>query len=97
MSFPKPKDEGWILVVGNIETREVIALKRVPCVRGRTSTQMAFYTPEREGRVIYTLYLMSDAYLGLDQQFDICLDIIHPSIETQVNSELQPNAGGDNW
>ncbi|XP_059138482.1 activating signal cointegrator 1 complex subunit 3-like, partial [Physella acuta] len=97
LSFPKPKDEGWMLVIGNIESREVIALKRVPWVRGRTSTQMAFYTPERQGRVIYTLYLMSDAYLGLDQQYDICLDIIEPSVETQDNSELQVIADDNKW
>ena len=27
--FPKSKDEGWFLVVGDTEQREVIALKRV--------------------------------------------------------------------
>ena len=27
--FGKPKDEGWILVVGDIEQKEVVALKRV--------------------------------------------------------------------
>ena len=50
--------------------------------------QVAFYTPERPGRVIYTLYLLSDSYIGLDQQYDICLDVIPASIEAQVNSEL---------
>lgn len=36
---------------------------------------MAFSTPEFEGRYIYTLYLLSDSYLGLDQQYDIKLDV----------------------
>ncbi|KAK7480724.1 hypothetical protein BaRGS_00027985 [Batillaria attramentaria] len=49
---------------------------------------MALLTPESTGRVIYTLYLMSDCYLGLDQQYDICLDVLPASVETQVNSEL---------
>ena len=30
--FPKPKDEGWILVLGEVEVKEVIALKRVGSV-----------------------------------------------------------------
>ena len=32
--FPKPKDEAWLLVIGNPETRELVALKRVGGVRG---------------------------------------------------------------
>ncbi|XP_014672686.1 PREDICTED: activating signal cointegrator 1 complex subunit 3-like [Priapulus caudatus] len=86
--FPKPKDEGWFLMLGEIDLREVLALKRIGFVRGRQRAPLVFYTPEREGRVIYTLYVMSDAYLGLDQQYDVCLDILPPSIEAQLNSEL---------
>jgi len=32
--FPKPKDEGWFLIVGEVESKELVALKRVPYVRG---------------------------------------------------------------
>lgn len=32
---------------------------------------------------------MSDCYLGLDQQFDIRLDVIQSSLEAQINSELE--------
>ena len=52
--------------------------------RGSRTVQLSFYTPEKEGRVIYTLYVMSDSYLGLDQQYDVSLDVIAPSIEAQV-------------
>ncbi|KAK2190738.1 hypothetical protein NP493_71g03022 [Ridgeia piscesae] len=86
--FTKPKDEGWILVLGEVDSREVIAVKRVGYRRGQSSVQLAFYTPETVGRVIYTLYLMSDCYLGLDQQYDVCLNVVEASLETQVNSEL---------
>ena len=86
--FPKPKDEGWFMVLGEVETKEVVALKRVGYVRSRMNVQLAFYTPENTGRVIYTLYFMSDSYLGLDQQIDVCFDIIPASLEAQVNAEL---------
>lgn len=91
--FPKPKDEGWFLIVGDIESRDVIALKRVGFVRGSSHQSLALYTPETPGRVIYTLYLMSDSYLGLDQQYDICLEVIPASIETQVNTEIAAELG----
>ncbi|XP_013419499.1 activating signal cointegrator 1 complex subunit 3-like isoform X1 [Lingula anatina] len=92
--FPKPKDEGWFLVIGEVDKKELIALKRVGYVRNRTNVQLALYTPEIPGRVIYTLYLMSDAYLGLDQQYDICLDVVPASIEAQVNTELKEELEG---
>lgn len=45
--------------------------------------------PENPGRVIYTVYLMSDSYLGLDQQYDLYFEVTKSSIETQVNTELK--------
>lgn len=66
----------------------MVALKRVGYVRNRSSQQIAIIMPETVGRVIYTLYMMSDSYIGLDQQYDICLDVIPSNIEAQVNTEL---------
>lgn len=39
-------------------------------------------------RYIYTLYLMSDCYLGLDQQYDIHLNVTPASISAQVNEDV---------
>lgn len=39
-------------------------------------------------RCIYTLYLMSDSYLGLDQQYEIHLNVTAASIAAQVNTEV---------
>lgn len=39
-------------------------------------------------RCIYTLYLMNDSYLGLDQQYDVHLNVTPASIAAQVNSEV---------
>nr|XP_023662018.1 activating signal cointegrator 1 complex subunit 3 [Paramormyrops kingsleyae]XP_023662019.1 activating signal cointegrator 1 complex subunit 3 [Paramormyrops kingsleyae]XP_023662021.1 activating signal cointegrator 1 complex subunit 3 [Paramormyrops kingsleyae] len=86
--FPKPKDEGWFLVLGEIDRRELLAIKRVGYVRNQSSASIAFFTPEKTGRCIYTLYLMSDSYLGLDQQYDIYLNVKPASVAAQVNSEV---------
>uniref|UniRef100_A0A672MCQ8 Activating signal cointegrator 1 complex subunit 3 n=1 Tax=Sinocyclocheilus grahami TaxID=75366 RepID=A0A672MCQ8_SINGR len=91
--FAKPKDEGWFLVLGEVEKKELLAIKRVGFIRNHSSVSVAFYTPEKTGKCIYTLYLMSDSYLGLDQQYDIHLNIIPASIAAQVNSEISDNAG----
>uniref|UniRef100_A0A8C2PSK9 Activating signal cointegrator 1 complex subunit 3 n=1 Tax=Cyprinus carpio TaxID=7962 RepID=A0A8C2PSK9_CYPCA len=91
--FPKPKDEGWFLVLGEVDKKELLAIKRVGFIRNHSSVSVAFYTPEKTGKSIYTLYLMSDSYLGLDQQYDIHLNVIPASIAAQVNSEISDNVG----
>ncbi|XP_012665836.1 activating signal cointegrator 1 complex subunit 3 [Otolemur garnettii] len=86
--FPKSKDEGWFLILGEVDKRELIALKRVGYVRNRHVVSLSFYTPEMPGRYIYTLYFMSDCYLGLDQQYDIYLNVTQANISTHMDREF---------
>lgn len=86
--FPKAKDEGWFVVLGEVDKKELLALKRVGYIRTRSTVSVAFFTPEKTGRYIYTVYLMSDSYLGMDQQYDIYLNVIPASIASQVNTEV---------
>lgn len=87
--FVKQKDEGWILVLGETDSADVVAMKRITCTRNKRSTtaSLAFFAPELPCKVIYTLYVMSDSYLGLDQQYDMRLEVI-PALETVVNGEV---------
>ncbi len=48
--FPKPKDEGWFLVLGEVEKKELLAIKRVGFLRNHSSVSVAFYTPEKTGK-----------------------------------------------
>lgn len=73
--FPKVKDEGWWLIVGEVDSGELVALKRIGFFRRLQTVNLSLYMPEEAGRHIYTLYLMSDCYLGLDQQYDFGLDV----------------------
>ncbi|XP_076136691.1 activating signal cointegrator 1 complex subunit 3 [Alosa pseudoharengus] len=90
--FPKPKDEGWFLVLGEVDRRELLAVKRVGYVRNNTSVSLAFYTPEKPGKCVYTVYLMSDSYLGLDQQYDLHLNITAASLQAKVNTDVSESA-----
>ncbi|KAH9644006.1 hypothetical protein HF086_004267 [Spodoptera exigua] len=73
--FPRGKNEGWILTLGTVDDGELHALKRVP---PKGTTQVTFYTPSRKGRIIYTLFVLSDSYMGLDQQYDLQIELIDP-------------------
>lgn len=72
--FPKAKDEGWWLVLGEVDSKELLAVKRLGFIRGRTRTSLAFSSPDEPCRQIYSLYLVSDCYLGLDQQIEMCFN-----------------------
>ena len=76
--FPKPQNEAWFLILGSIEDMDMLALKRVNTVRGAIDSKqkLTFWTPEEPGRVILTLYVMSDTYLSLDQQYDLHLEVV---------------------
>ena len=75
--FPKPKDENWIVIVGDCDTQELIALKKIGPISSKNvqSVDLFFKTPETSARLIYTIFLLSDCYLGLDQQYELGLDV----------------------
>ncbi|XP_014472478.1 PREDICTED: activating signal cointegrator 1 complex subunit 3 [Dinoponera quadriceps] len=74
--FLKGKDEGWFLVLGEIVNKELLALKRVSGVNDQQRYhQLQFHVPNRLGSMKLTFYLISDCYMGLDQQYDIFLNV----------------------
>lgn len=73
--FPKPKNEGWFLTIGDQENGELIALKRVGMKSNRNTNFLIFNAPQKLGRCIYTIYFISDCYIGFDQQFNIQFEV----------------------
>ncbi|KAL8794276.1 MAG: hypothetical protein Q9195_003102 [Heterodermia aff. obscurata] len=64
--YPQTKMENWWLVVGEESTNSLLAIKRVTI--GRTlETRLEFAAPSTAGEHDLTLYLMSDSYMGVDQ------------------------------
>ncbi|KAG9295645.1 hypothetical protein G9A89_002963 [Geosiphon pyriformis] len=82
--FPKPQFESWWVVLGDIENDELLALKRLIIHNGnggsskpgrkleeKITTRIKFNAPQRRGDHVYTIFLISDGYMGIDQQYDI--------------------------
>nr|XP_010936311.1 DExH-box ATP-dependent RNA helicase DExH14 isoform X2 [Elaeis guineensis] len=67
--FPKIKDEAWWLVLGNVTTSELYALKRVS-FSDRLFTRMEL-PPTVINPQETKLILVSDCYLGLEQEHSI--------------------------
>ena len=68
--YPKIKEEGWWLVLGDRTSRELLALRRVSF--GDRATTKLTYEPTPPGAPEdLVVYLMSDCYLGMDQEVEI--------------------------
>jgi pre-mRNA-splicing helicase BRR2 len=74
--FPKPKEEGWWLVVGDASgsTKQLLAIKRV-ALQKRARVKLEFTAAAEPGRKDYMIYLMSDSYLGCDQEYEFTVDV----------------------
>ncbi|XP_008811841.2 DExH-box ATP-dependent RNA helicase DExH12-like [Phoenix dactylifera] len=71
--YPKSKEEGWWLVVGD-STNQLLAIKRVSLQR-KAKVKLVFTAPSEVGRRTYTIYFMCDSYLGCDQEYNFTVDI----------------------
>ncbi len=74
--FPKPKSESWYLVLGDADRGELLTMARVAAIPAAYSGHQAltFRTPAAVsggGKLLYSLYLLSDCYIGLDQQYTL--------------------------
>ncbi|KAH6825443.1 U5 small nuclear ribonucleoprotein helicase [Perilla frutescens var. hirtella] len=72
--YPKSKEEGWWLVVGDTKTNQLLAIKRVTFQR-KSKVKLDFDAPAEAGKKTYTLYFMCDSYLGCDQEYSFTVDV----------------------
>ncbi|KAK7272679.1 hypothetical protein RJT34_29429 [Clitoria ternatea] len=72
--YPKAKEEGWWLVVGDPETHLLLAIKRVSLQR-KLKAKLEFTAPADTGRKSYVLYFMCDSYMGCDQEYGFNVDV----------------------
>ena len=66
--YPKIKQEGWWVVLGDRETDELLALRRVS-FGSEARTRLTYETRARAGVVV--AFLVSDCYVGLDQETEL--------------------------
>ncbi|KAL1529400.1 hypothetical protein AB1Y20_000349 [Prymnesium parvum] len=88
--FPKEKEEGWWLVVGDPKTNSLLCLKRISLVQN-AKVKLDFTAPEA-GEYSYTLYLMSDSYLGCDQEYELPLKVKEAESDEGEEEEEEEDA-----
>jgi activating signal cointegrator complex subunit 3 len=92
--FPKVKEEGWWLVVGHCASLELLALKRVS-FGGKATVKLSFPGYTSAGHQVHTasLFLISDCYMGLDQQYEVPLDEAAAAAAARAQARLSYRSG----
>jgi len=71
--FPKAKEEGWWLVIGDPKANSLLCIKRFT-LSLKAKLKLEFTAPAA-GEHALTLYLMCDSYLGCDQEYELKLSV----------------------
>jgi pre-mRNA-splicing helicase BRR2 len=93
--FPKPKLESWWLIVGDPGQNSLLFIKRVNSVGRRTRTKLNFAAPAEAGDHDLKLYLISDSYMGCDQEYDLQLSVLPGEDESEEEEEESEAEGMD--
>lgn len=73
--FPKPKPEGWWVIIGDATANRLYAIKKVTVAGAQTQAKLAFVAPEA-GQHALKLFVLCDAYVGADQEYDLPLSVL---------------------
>ncbi|CAD5207281.1 unnamed protein product [Bursaphelenchus okinawaensis] len=75
--YPKEKSPGLVLLLGEKDTNSVLACRKTGLLLGDKphTFHLNFFAPESRGPHIFTLFVMSDSYLGIDQEYDVYCDV----------------------
>ncbi|KAF0990898.1 hypothetical protein HZS_5841, partial [Henneguya salminicola] len=72
--FPYSRDEAIWVVVGDSISDTLLAIKRVSLLKSST-VKLDITAPEEAGQHNYNLYVISDSYIGSDQEFTLTLHV----------------------
>lgn len=73
--FPQERFEEWWLVVGEQRANALVSIKRLALARRAQTAQLDFVLPDQPGAHDFTIILMSDSYLGCDQEYHFTLTV----------------------
>lgn len=85
--FPKKKIENWWLVVGDQDNNTMLVVKRIPLANATQTVKLDFTVPtEKTGKL--TLSLISDSWIGCDQEYDLELNILPAQEEAEGDNRM---------
>ena len=83
--FPQKREEGWWVVIGDPKANQLLSIKRLT-LQQKATVKLDFLAPA-PGQHNYTLYFMSDAYLGCDQEYKFSINVGEYESDASSGSE----------
>lgn len=83
--FPQKREEGWWVVIGDPKTNSLLFIERLT-LQQKAKVKLDFVAPA-PGQHSYTLYFMSDAYLGCDQEYKFTINVGEYESDASSGSE----------
>jgi pre-mRNA-splicing helicase BRR2 len=74
--YGSEKTEAWWLVIGDSNSNALLSIKRIAIGAKASKTKLEFTAPEDPGDYNLVLYLMSDSYLGCDQEYELSVTVV---------------------
>lgn len=84
--MPQKREEGWWVVIGDPKTNALLSIKRLT-LQQKAKVKLDFVAPKPNGDYEYTLYFMSDAYLGCDQEYKFKIKVEEPESDSDSASD----------
>ncbi|CAK7199611.1 Pre-mRNA-splicing helicase BRR2 [Sporothrix eucalyptigena] len=85
--FPGERTSGWWLIVGEESTKTVIGIRYVTLGRKPLELRLKARLPEEPGKHTFKLYLMSDSYVGVDQDPSFTVNVAEGMDEDSEEEE----------
>lgn len=85
--YPSKKMENWWLVVGEESSKTLLAIKRITI--GKSSNVRLEYTVPTPGEHNLKLFLMSDSYVGVDQDPSFTVNVAEGMDEDEEDEEAE--------
>ena len=67
------REEGWWVVIGDTKNNSLLSIKRLT-LQQKAKVKLDYVAPA-PGKYNYTLFFMSDAYMGCDQEYKFSIDV----------------------
>jgi len=64
--FPTKKNELWWLLLGDERTGRINGITRISSLKHKTEVKIQFQAPLKTGTYTYSVFLLSDSYVGFD-------------------------------
>lgn len=79
------REEGWWVVIGDTKNNSLLSIKRLT-LQQKAKVKLDFVAPA-PGKYNYTLFFMSDAYMGCDQEYKFNIDVREGESSSESDSD----------